>query len=164
MPEFPRPLTSTERDVLDRLLAPDFPGVEELRIQAQTAVVIGTCPCGCPSYDVVVADDAPRGMVVNPIPSGGLSAEIVNPPDGVAVMSEVMLWARDGILGGTEIIAYGADTPTEWPDFTGWTFSGSPPPQLPPRPSRFTMWRLKRRWRRQERRIDRFKPQGPPTT
>ncbi|MBO0838028.1 MAG: hypothetical protein J2P28_21285 [Actinobacteria bacterium] len=46
-----RPLTMRERAVLDALLSADFDGVEDLRRQANTSVVVGECVCGCPSID-----------------------------------------------------------------------------------------------------------------
>lgn len=51
--EFPNPrqLTPRERAVLDALLEPEFPGVEELRSQATEILVGDTCSCGCASID-----------------------------------------------------------------------------------------------------------------
>jgi hypothetical protein len=62
----PRPLSSDERALLDRLVAQL--AVPELTEQAATARVVGTCSCGCPSIafeadgplvpeDVVVAHE-----------------------------------------------------------------------------------------------------------
>jgi len=43
----PRALTSIEAAVLAALLAQDFPGVVELRAQAQKVLAVTGCTCGC---------------------------------------------------------------------------------------------------------------------
>jgi DivIVA domain-containing protein len=48
-PATSRDLTPAERAVVDRLLGVDFVGADELRQQAGTLRVTGTCGCGCPS-------------------------------------------------------------------------------------------------------------------
>ncbi len=49
-----RPLTEPESLVLSSLLALDFTGVAELRCQAVSARVVGTCGCGCASVELEV--------------------------------------------------------------------------------------------------------------
>ncbi|WP_370968541.1 hypothetical protein [Amycolatopsis sp. cg9] len=73
-----RSLTPDERAVLDVLLAGDFPGAVELRVQAATAQVSGSCGCGCPTVCLVVDDATPtaeiteRAAVEADVPDGGL--------------------------------------------------------------------------------------------
>jgi len=69
----PTPLTPPEKSVLDLLLSVVYPGVFELREQAEKVVVAGRCDCGCPTFDVAVPDDAPR-VSVSPHGSGGASS------------------------------------------------------------------------------------------
>lgn len=61
----PRPLTADERGLLDFLLAGpvDSP---ELRAQAATATVVGTCSCGCPSIQLGVDQGAPGASLQGP--------------------------------------------------------------------------------------------------
>ena len=44
-----RPLTDREREVLNALLAVNFPGAPAMRAQATLVRVVGGCGCGCPS-------------------------------------------------------------------------------------------------------------------
>src|SRR5712691_3568995 len=54
----PRALSTTERALVDFLLAGPL-GRDELRMQAETATVVGTCSCGCPSVWLAVDPGAP---------------------------------------------------------------------------------------------------------
>ena len=45
--EFPRPLSEREAATLRFMLSPDDPRLEPLRQQAEVAIVIGKCDCGC---------------------------------------------------------------------------------------------------------------------
>lgn len=66
----PRPMTPTERAVLEKVLSIDFVGVEQLRGQVEAALVVGRCDCGCPTIDLAVADSAPKAHVErSPVPS-----------------------------------------------------------------------------------------------
>src|ERR1700755_1437052 len=55
----PRPLTERENEILTFLLSAEFPGVEKLRQQAQTAHVIGRCQCGCATIYLGVDESLP---------------------------------------------------------------------------------------------------------
>ncbi|WP_290056936.1 hypothetical protein [Amycolatopsis solani] len=73
-----RPLAPDERATLDVLLARDFPGAAELRVQAATARVTGRCGCGCPTIDLAVDETTPRAALEESVaveadaPDGGL--------------------------------------------------------------------------------------------
>ncbi|MGJ6127056.1 hypothetical protein QN239_31190 [Mycolicibacterium sp. Y3] len=43
----PRPMTPPEAALVHAFLAFDFPGVEELRVQARSLLVTQGCACGC---------------------------------------------------------------------------------------------------------------------
>ena len=109
----PRPLTPHERAILDLLLADDYPGAAEFRIQAEHLQVVATCGCGCGSYDVVLNDPtAPRAD----LPNGPISKELtVTDPDGTHYGS-IMMLAQEGALS--------------YPYFHTW--DDRPPTGLPP--------------------------------
>jgi hypothetical protein len=95
-----RPLTDRERDVLDALLSVDFPAALALRRQARSAVVSGTCGCGCPSIDFRVG----AGMRVH------VNASVTGSHDGL------FLYTLDGQLGGIEWVGVTEDVPIEFPE------------------------------------------------
>jgi hypothetical protein len=66
---FPRSLSSRERALLDPLLAQEFPGVEELRVQARSVRVKGLHN-DLPTIVLleVVDSEAPRAAVAHPVP------------------------------------------------------------------------------------------------
>lgn len=100
-----RPLTERERAVLHALLSVDFEGVEELRKQAKTARVVGTCGCGCPSIDF---DKAPgHGMWIRV--NAGL--RIPDSYDGL------FLYQLGDRLGGIEYLSNSdGEMPNQLPD------------------------------------------------
>ncbi|GLY34978.1 hypothetical protein Amsp01_010020 [Amycolatopsis sp. NBRC 101858] len=98
-----RPLTPRERAVLDLVLATDFPGAAELRVQARTAWVTGRCACGCPTIDLAVDDAAPVADV-----GSGVAVEVDVADGGLIVFVD------DGRLSGLEYWTVG-DTPAEFP-------------------------------------------------
>jgi hypothetical protein len=56
----PRPLSPEERLMLDLVLSSDFAGVDDLREQVKSALVVGGCDCGCPTVDLRVERTAAR--------------------------------------------------------------------------------------------------------
>ncbi|CRK59759.1 hypothetical protein [Alloactinosynnema sp. L-07] len=50
------------------MLALDFPGVAELRAQADSALVVGRCGCGCATIDLAVPETAPLAKVESATP------------------------------------------------------------------------------------------------
>lgn len=63
-----RLLRERERALLDFLLSADFPGCEELRVQAAVASVAGRCECGCGTIDPSVPPGSPAAKVEPHIP------------------------------------------------------------------------------------------------
>ena len=109
--DVPRPLTGAESTVLALLLSVEFPGVDALRVQARSAVVVGGCDCGCPSIALEVPDGAP---LVSGLRSRLAPAEAVVSPHGEGVPGEIILFVDDGQLSYLEYVYYDAP-PTEWP-------------------------------------------------
>lgn len=107
----PRGLTSAESAVLALMLCVEFPGVDELRVQAGSASVVGGCNCGCPSVAIAVPDDAPLALGLT---SRLAPAEGVVSPQGDDVPGEIILFVDDGRLSYLEYVFYDAP-PTGWP-------------------------------------------------
>jgi hypothetical protein len=80
-------------------------GVDALRVQANSAVVVGGCDCGCPSIAFKVSDDAllAPGLTSRLAPTEG----VVSPQDG-SVPDEIILFVDDGRLSYLEYVYYGA--------------------------------------------------------
>lgn len=99
----PAPLTEDERTLLDALLAHDFPGVNELREQAQVVKAKKGCTCGCGTIDFV-ADTArlPRSDAASPVPVEGVMKDV----DGNSV-GGLILFVEYGILSSLEIFDCG---------------------------------------------------------
>lgn len=108
----PRPLTPAENSVLALLLGVEFPGVDELRVQAGSATVVGGCDCGCPSIDLQVPDAAP---LASGLSSRLAPAEGVVSPQGDGLPGEIILFVDDGRLSYLEYVYYDYSPPTEWP-------------------------------------------------
>lgn len=98
-PDLPRPPTARERAVLDFLLTADVPGVEALRIQAQTVSVTSYCGCGCPSIALEVdRESAPQSAL-----GDCLAVETHSDPEDPEDMLWLFLWTKDGWLSYLEI-------------------------------------------------------------
>jgi hypothetical protein len=107
----PRDLSAGERALLDRLLTGSA-ATDELREQAKTARVVGTCSCGCPSVTLEVASTAPPARWTEPHPDvrhgqdASIYAEAMN-SEGRTL--DVVLHSIDGRLTELEIWAQGDD-------------------------------------------------------
>jgi hypothetical protein len=75
-----------------------------LRRQAETARVVGRCPCGCPNF--VLAVDGTRAAA--PVASGMPAEATGAAPDGSPC--DVILRVRGGYLAEVEVVGYGAGT------------------------------------------------------
>ncbi len=111
--DVPRSLSDAERLVLEALLAPQFPGVAELRAQLVHVQVVGKCGCGCPTVDLFV----PLNAVPSPLktsnrlaPVEGRVMPIADEPPG-----EIILFVDDGRLSCLEYVSYDEPSPAEWP-------------------------------------------------
>ena len=102
----PRPLSSTERALLDALLAHDFPGAPVLREQLRELTSTPGCTCGCGTLDLQVADSAPTVAAGGPAPVEGTIRSADGRPIG-----GVLLFVEDGRLARLDITSYGDPLP-----------------------------------------------------
>lgn len=106
----PRALKPRERQVLDRLLAVDFPGVVELRCQAETVRVRDQWEDDV-SIDLASDLSAPTAQVSGRIPAEG---RWLHPQSGAPY--EVLLHVIDGRLATLELVdGWGAAELAELP-------------------------------------------------
>lgn len=108
----PRPLSDTERGVLELLLAQDFDGAAALRSQLPHAKVVGACTCGCVTVDLAVDKEAAERAAI-----GGrlIRAEATILDDMDEPIGGVIVFLRDGYLSMLEAYSYG-DPINAWPE------------------------------------------------
>lgn len=94
-----RPLREEEKALLDFLLSVDFPGRDELKVQAENVTVVGECKCGCGTIDLALPPGTPAAKNAKHIPVEAYGDAI-----------DVLLFAENGFLGMLEIVFY-ADPP-----------------------------------------------------
>ena len=106
---FPRTLLDAERALVDFLLAEEFPGVRELRVQALGLEVRGLWR-DLPTVVLlsVMDEDAPSAEVVHTVP---VEARVkgADPP------REVLLFVKGGRLDSIELVDYGGNEPPRLP-------------------------------------------------
>jgi hypothetical protein len=90
-----RPLRQDEKALLAFLLSADVPGCDVLRMQAESATVVGECECGCGTIGLEVSPGVPTAGLVKP-----------QPLEAYGEMIDVLLFARNGFLGSLEIVFY----------------------------------------------------------
>ncbi|HEY6470305.1 MAG TPA: hypothetical protein VI434_11100 [Candidatus Dormibacteraeota bacterium] len=108
----PRPLSDTERGVLESLLAQDFDGAVALRSQLPHANVVGACTCGCVTVALAVDKET-----AEPAAIGGrlIRAEATILDDMNEPIGGVIVFLRDGYLSMLEAYSYG-DPISAWPE------------------------------------------------
>jgi hypothetical protein len=111
----PRPLTTTERRLLDALLAHDFPGAAALRAQLDRTTATPGCTCGCGTVDLQVPDTAPTAAAGGAAPVEGT----VVGPDGRPA-GGVLLFVEAGRLSRLDITSYGDPLPVPAPEQVTW--------------------------------------------
>ena len=97
----PRPLTATERALVDELLDSGFDGVAELRAQARRASASTGCECGCVTIDLHVPDELPVSSAAGPAPVEGTVVDGDGEPIG-----GVLLFVEHGRLAGLEVYSF----------------------------------------------------------
>jgi hypothetical protein len=108
-PDPPRALTSRERATLEFLLTADLPGIEALRMQAQTARANGYCGCGCPSIGLEVdRASAPQSRF------GTRMALEAHPRDPKGTFW-LALWTDDGWLSSLDLDWVSLEPPCVFP-------------------------------------------------
>lgn len=112
---YPRPPSRREREVLDLLLAQDFPGREAFAAQVESAHVVGGCPdCPCPSIELRV--DSSRAQVASHDPH--VAGHLPLPVQASGATGDVILFHDMGWLAYLEYSAHDpGDLPmTEFPE------------------------------------------------
>lgn len=90
-----------QKDLLDKLLSIEFPGVEELREQAnncKTETIVDEDNCG--SFTIHPSPETPKANVEYVIPVEGLAK------DNQGVPVEYLLHVRDGFMEELEVVVY----------------------------------------------------------
>ena len=104
-PDLPRPLLPIERDTLRALLdCADFPGRDELVAQAESATVVGYCPCPCATIDLEVDRTLPRGP---DLPAGTIPTEASVLDAAGETIGGIIVFVDEGYLSALEIFDYG---------------------------------------------------------
>jgi hypothetical protein len=103
--EIMRELTLNERQLLEKLLEPDFPGRDELRSQVANSKVRTLHEDGTLEF---VEVGGPTASVVQRVPVEATYDD----RDGIAIL--VLLHVMEGKLNELEIVKFG-DSPIVWP-------------------------------------------------
>ena len=123
--EFPRPLNRGERELLVHLLNKLFSARKTFLEQLNQTVVVGRCPCGCPTIDLWKAgEEAPPGEASRVFWSGN-GENLTGEPVGLLLFEEA------GVLSCLEIIPCGDDRACGLPRLD--SIEASPPVLLPAR-------------------------------
>jgi hypothetical protein len=105
-----RPMSDIERELLLALLAPEFPGCTELRVQARDALVVRADAKGSPALLFRVRPDAPRAFVSERVPVEARSRET----DGTAI--HCLLHVLRGQLSELEVYRENGESTEGLPD------------------------------------------------
>lgn len=112
VPIDPRPLSASERSVVEHLLQVDFPGAAELRAQLDCTEVVAQWAPGSVSIDLRVKGVSQAA----PIESGVAPVEATVVDAMGNLFGEIILWTQFGMLSGVEYAWYGEDPPTSFPE------------------------------------------------
>ena len=93
-----RDLTTSERSLLEWLLANGTPEAAAFASQLSRTKVVAKCSCGCPTIDLALGNKSSRTVG----PSTILADAEGHSPEGIPVM--VTLHAREGELSELEVI------------------------------------------------------------
>ncbi|MFE7122458.1 hypothetical protein ACFU99_44250 [Streptomyces sp. NPDC057654] len=108
----PRPMSSGERDVVELILANEFPGAVELRAQVDFVQVVAKWGIDSASVDLLVLEGAPRSPGV----TGVIPVDATVMDEAASLFGEILLWAVDGYLSAIEYAWYGDEPPSTLPD------------------------------------------------
>jgi hypothetical protein len=101
-----RALSDREREVLNAMLSVDFPGAEQLRLQADRVRVSGRCDCPCPTVYLSVDEAVASAVTHDRVPA---RAEVATGSG-----DSVLLFADSGRLSSLEY-AWIDEAPMEFP-------------------------------------------------
>ena len=110
-----RPLTRSERALLDAFLGNEFEGVAELRVQASQVSASPGCTCGCGTIDLHVPDAVPTSSASSPVPVEGTVVGGDGEPIG-----GLLLFIDGGHLSGLEVYSYDEPLPLPRPEQVRW--------------------------------------------
>jgi hypothetical protein len=110
----PRPLNEAEHQVLDALLANEFPGAPELREQVPHVMVVEQCDCGCPTVNLYVPEGIPSSPVKTRSRLAPVEGHVI--PIGEEPIGDIILFVDEGKMTSLEYVSYVDPAPTEWPD------------------------------------------------
>jgi hypothetical protein len=109
-PSFYRPLSPNERELLERLLEPRFPGRDELRAQLDGLMVKELDDEGCLAFE---CRSGPRAEVRWPVPAQGEGLDV----DGSVL--HVSLQVADGFIHSLVLWSESTAKPSGLPPATG---------------------------------------------
>jgi hypothetical protein len=110
-----RPLTRTERALLDALLDHEFEGVAELRAQVPHVTASAGCECGCGMVDLHVPAHLRVSTAASPVPVEGTVLDAGGDPIG-----GILLFVAQGRLAGLEVYSYDEPLPLPVADRVRW--------------------------------------------
>ncbi|MFC4016641.1 hypothetical protein ACFOW4_01580 [Micromonospora sp. GCM10011542] len=112
----PRPLSPEEAGVLDALLAQDFPGVDELRVQSRNVLAQPSCGCGCGTIWLLPQGrDLPASAATSPVPAEGTVLDEYG-----RTIGGILLFVGEGQLADLEVHSYYEPLPMPSPDRVSW--------------------------------------------
>lgn len=101
-PNSPRVASENERKLLNALLAHEFDGADELRLQVGNVHARSGCTCGCGTIDLIVdRSAAPRSAADSPL---GVEGEVAD--EAGNLIGGLLLFVEDGYLCSLEVYAY----------------------------------------------------------
>lgn len=96
------------------MLEVEAPGIDALRRQADSAIVVGKCPCGCATIYLAVEDPAATESSFRGVIRGGMRRDLARPD----YWWGLILFARGGWLESLEVWGEdgsGAGAPRDFP-------------------------------------------------
>lgn len=108
----PRPISLSERAIVELILANEFPGASELRAQVDLVRVVAQWGAGSVSVDLMVREGTPRSLEASGVVP--VNATVVD--ESGSLFGEILLWVTDGYLSAIEYAWYGGEPPSTLPD------------------------------------------------
>ncbi|WP_433266103.1 hypothetical protein ACQPWR_02265 [Micromonospora vinacea] len=103
----PRPLSPEEAAVLHALLAQDFPGASELRMQSRDVLAQPGCGCGCGTIWLwPQGRHLPASNATSPVPAEGIVVD-----DQGKTIGGILLFVQEGQSADLEVYSYDEPLP-----------------------------------------------------
>lgn len=124
VPITPRPLTISERAVLEHILSVDFDGASALRAQLDRVEVVATWGAESPSIDLRVREPVQRASLPTRLVS--VDAQVLDPSG--EYIGELLVWVEHGaVLAGLEYAWITAEPPRHLPAVENIHLTADPP-------------------------------------